>query len=100
MKAEKNREKKEYSTSALDDGVNYRNIADLMSEMGFQMNHSSARNYVLRVMKKFVEALCEKWNIQVNEDRVKNIAQSSNFQQGMFELLHVIEFGRKNDKKS
>lgn len=93
------KQKKEYIVSS-DDGVNYRSIASLMSEMGFQMNHSSARNYVLRVMKKFVEAFCEKWNIQFNDERMKKIAQSASFQQGMFELLHVIEFGRKNDTKS
>lgn len=89
--------KKDYSVA--DDGVNYRNIAEVMSEMGFKMNHSSARNYVLRVMYKFVDAFCKKWNITVTEQHIRTIAQSSSFQQGVFELLHVIEMNR-NKKDS
>ena len=48
-----------YATVATDEGVNYREIADTMTELGFPMNHSSARNYVLRVMRKFVDAFAD-----------------------------------------
>ncbi|NDD31357.1 MAG: hypothetical protein EB084_24160, partial [Proteobacteria bacterium] len=39
------------------DGVNYREISEVMTEMGWPMNHSSARNYVLRAMRKFAVGL-------------------------------------------
>ena len=43
--------------ATVEDGVNYRDIAETMSEIGFKMNHSSARNHVIRVMKKFADAV-------------------------------------------
>lgn len=84
-----------YATVTEDEGVNYREIADTMTEMGYSMNHSSARNYVLRAMRKFAEAICEKWDVNVDEKRIDEIAKDPSFQQGVAELLHVIETRRR-----
>lgn len=84
-----------YATVADDEGVNYREIAELMTELGFGMNHSSARNYVLRVMRKFVAALGEAWGHQLDEKRIDEIAKDPNFQHAMADLLHVIEARRR-----
>ena len=48
---------KGHATVTEDDGVNYREIAEIMTEMGFKMQHSSAHNYVLRVMRKFAKLM-------------------------------------------
>jgi hypothetical protein len=88
-----------YATIVDEDGVNYREIAETMTELGFEMNHSSARNHVLRVMRKFVEALCEKYSMDFNETRVDEIAKSPEFQQGMSEILHAIEVQRRTKCK-
>jgi hypothetical protein len=84
-----------YATVSEDDGVNYRDIAETMTELGFQMNHSSARNYVLRVMKKFVKELDNKWNLRLSDDKMEEITKSPQFQQGIAEILHSIEIKRK-----
>jgi len=84
-----------YSTVIEDDGVNYREIADTMSEIGFVMNHSSARNYVLRVMRKFAIAICEQRKIKTSETAINEIAKSPSFQQGIADLLHIVEDQRK-----
>jgi hypothetical protein len=84
-----------YATVADDEGVNYREIADTMSEIGFQMNHSSARNYVLRVMRKFVDAYAKQYDIQLSTARLDEIAKSPNFQQGIADLLHSVESERR-----
>ena len=84
-----------YATVSEDDGVNYRDIAETMTEMGFGMNHSSARNYVLRVMKKFVEALNEKWDLNLSDKKIEEITKSPDFQQGIAEILYSIEGKRK-----
>jgi hypothetical protein len=84
-----------YSTVIEDDGVNYREIADTMSEIGFVMNHSSARNYVLRVMRKFAIAICEQRKIKTSEMAINEIAKSPSFQQGIADLLHIVEDQRK-----
>jgi len=84
-----------YATVADDEGDNYREIADMMTELGFSMNHSSARNYVLRVMRKFVNALADEWNLKLTEQRVDEIAKSPQFQHGIADLLHIVEAQRR-----
>ena len=87
-----------YATVATDEGVNYREIADTMTELGFPMNHSSARNYVLRVMRKFVAELADQYDIDLNEGKIDEIAKSPNFQQGIADLLHVVEVERRETR--
>lgn len=84
-----------YATVATDEGINYREIADTMTELGFPMNHSSARNYVLRVMRKFIEAFVDAYDIDVTEDRLNEIAKSPEFQHGVADLLHTVEMERR-----
>jgi hypothetical protein len=84
-----------YATVTDDEGVNYREIAEMMTEIGFTMNHSSARNYVLRVMRKFAVAFDESWDLDLTEDRIDEIAKSPFFQQGIAELLHSLEALRR-----
>lgn len=80
-----------YATVSDDEGVNYREIADTMTQIGFTMNHSSARNYVLRVMKKFATAYGERWGLDMGDERIDEIAKSPMFQQGVSEILRMME---------
>jgi transposase-like protein len=83
--------KKVYATVTHDEGVNYREIADMMTEIGYKMNHSSARNYVLRVMRKFANAINEGWDLNVSESRLEKISKSSDFQSAICAVLKNIE---------
>lgn len=87
-----------YATVTTDEGINYREIADTMTELGFPMNHSSARNYVLRVMRKFVGAFADEYDIDVNDARIDEIAKSPGFQHGVADLLHVVEANRRANR--
>lgn len=82
-----------------DNGVNYRDIADTMTEMGYKMNHSSARNYVLRVMRKFVDAIAEKQGMSLTQTSVDKISRSPLFQSGINDLLQDLEAHRKIGEK-
>lgn len=80
-----------YATVSFDEGVNYREIADMMTEIGFKMNHSSARNYVLRIMRKFAEAISKEWNIEISENEMQNIIKSPQFQQAICDVLQTMD---------
>lgn len=84
-----------YATVVDDEGINYREIADTMTELGFSMNHSSARNYVLRVMRKFVDALVNEGFVEIEESKRDEIAKSPTFQHGIADLLHSLEMERR-----
>jgi len=87
-----------YVTVTEDDGINYREIADTMTELGFSMNHSSARNYVLRVMQKFVKAFTDDMDVDFDEKKVYEIAKDPGFQHGVADLLQIIEAQRRRRK--
>ncbi|MBM4075933.1 MAG: hypothetical protein FJ267_09850 [Planctomycetes bacterium] len=91
MNKKKNENNKGYATVLEDDGINYREIADIMSEVGFVMNHSSARNYILRVMTKFVEAFDDEWELGLTDEKVRSVAASPQFQNVISDLLHNLE---------
>lgn len=85
-----------YATVSGDDGVNYREIAETMTDIGFAMNHSSARNYVLRVMRKIVTAIADRWKIKLNESEIDEIAKNPLFQSTMADIMQVIESRRRS----
>lgn len=85
-----------YATVAEDEGVNYREIAELMTELGHPMNHSSARNYVLRVMRKFAQEFAEANGVELDEVRIDEIAKSPAFQHGVADLLQTLETQRRS----
>ena len=87
-----------YATVADEEGVNYRDIADTMTILGFTMNHSSARNYVLRVMRKFVATYASEWGIELGDVDIDEIAKSPTFQAGVADILHTLWKGRDDDK--
>ncbi len=84
-----------YATVTSDDGVNYRQIADIMCDLGFPMNHSSARNHILRIMQKFAYEFAKNWNIELTEERLARIAKIPEFQYGVADLLQAIEVERR-----
>jgi len=96
MNKKKNGNAKGYATVLDDDGINYREIADIMSEIGFIMNHSSARNYVLRVMTKFAEAFDREWDLNLSEGKIRDVAASPQFQNVISDLLHNLETSQEN----
>lgn len=81
-----------------EEGVNYREIADMMTEIGFKMNHSSARNYVLRVMRKFADAITKEWDVSVPESKMDKIVKSPQFQQAICDILQSVEAQNKSRK--
>ena len=66
---------RKYST--VDDGINYRLIADTMTILGFEMNHSSARNNIVRVMEKFIRTIAERWNMNFTEDEIAEMFEAN-----------------------
>jgi ActR/RegA family two-component response regulator len=86
-----------HTTVVDDDGTNFREIASTMTELGFEMNHSSAHNCIVRVMRKFARRFIEACDLNVDDDdaTIDEIAKSPTFQMGIADLLHIIEARRR-----
>lgn len=87
-----------YSTVVADDGENYRTIADQMTLLGHKMNHASARNYVLRAMRKFAYAISKAKGEPRTEVELEEISRSPVFQSGIAELIQRITFEAHDDQ--
>lgn len=83
-----------YATVTGEEGVNYREISEVVSEMGWPMNHSSARNYVLRAMRKFADAYGGHVGVGVGVD-ADELAKSPLFQSFVSDVLHRLEAERR-----
>ena len=88
-----------YATVTHDEGVNYREIAEVMTQIGFKMNHSSARNYVLRVMRKFADAIIDSWGLEIPEQRKDSIVKSHQFQKAVCDLLQELQKEESSHQK-
>jgi len=99
-KKDKNNFENIYATVSEDEGINYREIAETMTKIGFKMNHSSARNYILRIMKKFAEAIINGWELEVNERTLEKTIKSPQFQNAICGILQSLEVdGQRNRKR-
>lgn len=84
-------QKKEYATVRRADGVNYREIAEIMTALGYNMNHSSARNHLLRIMRKFYIAYCDAQGFAISEELVDEVCKSASFQEAVSQLIQQLE---------
>jgi hypothetical protein len=90
--------KKEYATVGRTDGVNYREIAEIMTALGYDMNHSSARNHLIRIMEKFYVAYCEAQGFAIPDDVSDAVCRSPNFQEAVSQLIQQLEGQRRTLK--
>ncbi len=81
-------------------GMDYRTIAEIMSEGGHKMNHATARNIFLRAMKKLAEPLCELYEIEDDPKRIDELSRNPGFQSSMIEVVSDIYADSSNTNNS
>lgn len=90
-----------YATVSVDDALNYRKISNIMTALGAKMNHASARNHLLRAMKKFATGLCEHYDVKLTSQEAADLARNPDFQRVVGQLIQdnlssaFVEHGRK-----
>lgn len=68
-------------------GLEYRAIAEIMTDNGFAMKHSSVRNYVLKIMKKFVVEYSKNIGVTLTDRQIVDAAESPLFQSGIADII-------------
>ena len=76
-----------YSTVAKRGGHGYREIAEIMTDSGDKMNHSTARNVFISSMRKLARASCEFYRIPITDFNIKRISNDPRFQEGICDML-------------
>lgn len=78
---------KKYVTTNNYEGMGYYDIAKVMTESGEKMNHSTARNIVIRSFSKIVKNISQKYGKKYSEEQIKEIAKSPQFQNSIIEIM-------------
>jgi hypothetical protein len=76
-----------YATTNNLGGKSYQQIADIMNDNGFKMNHSTARNVCVNGLKKLVISLLKSKSIHMSEADIIKIAKDPRFQEGVADII-------------
>ena len=76
-----------YATVQSKGGMGYREIAEVMSSRGDEMNHSTARNVFLRAIRKIAKDACDSSGINVLSADLEKVASDPRFQSGLIEII-------------
>ena len=71
----------------IEEGKDYREIAKLMTNAGYKMNHATARNIFFSSMKKFVNNLCDNLQIERNNN-VDRLMYDQHFHDLLVDVMH------------
>lgn len=67
--------------------LDYRAIAERMSDDGDTMNHSTARNVFLRAMKKLASSMHTLYDLEMSEEALDRTAKDPDFQGGVYDVM-------------
>lgn len=74
-----------YATVGDRGGLGYREIAEIMSDNGYPMKHSAARNYFLQGMRKLAGPALEHYGL--SRDEIDRIALDPRFQESIADII-------------
>jgi hypothetical protein len=78
---------KKYVSVVNDNGLDYNQISEYMTKKGDKMNHSTARNLVVRSFIKIAENITTKCGMNLSHEQLLSIAIDRNFQEGVIDLI-------------
>ena len=78
---------KKYVTTNIENGLDYRSIAEIMTKNGDKMNHSTVRNIITRGFCKVVKGISEDYGLKYTDQKIKEIAQSPEFQESIIQIM-------------
>ena len=84
-----------YATAKSLSGKTYHEIADVMKDKGYKMNHSTARNVFVSSLKKIASEVTNLYDVSLDDKEIKRIAIDPRFQEAVREFMCE----NKNDRK-
>tara|TARA_R110000868_G_scaffold279427_2_gene539466 strand:- start:166 stop:456 length:291 start_codon:yes stop_codon:yes gene_type:complete len=79
-----------YSTKKTLGGKSYHEISSLMSEKGYKMNHSTARNVFVSSLEKIARDVVKLYDIAADEKSINRISKDPRFQDAIVSFMREI----------
>tara|TARA_R100001377_G_C3139959_1_gene92304 strand:- start:156 stop:446 length:291 start_codon:yes stop_codon:yes gene_type:complete len=80
-----------YSTKKTLGGKSYHEISSLMSEKGYKMNHSTARNVFVSSLEKIARDVVKLYDTAADEKSINRISKDPRFQDAIVSFMREIE---------
>ncbi len=71
----------------LEEGTDFRRIAEIMSAAGFQMNHATARNVLMNSLGRLVRNVSEDLGASITEEQIKSILKDQQVHEALSDVL-------------
>ena len=79
---------KKYVT--LTEGNDFRQIAKLMTDAGYQMNHATARNVLMSSMKKVISGIGNSLGTNLSTDQIVELLSEQEIHHAFGDVLHEV----------
>ncbi len=80
-----NMEKMKYVT--LEEGIDFRKIAKIMSDSGYQMNHATARNVLMSSLSNLFKHVSHQMGVDMTENQIKNFLKDQKVHEALSDVL-------------
>lgn len=84
-----------YSTKKSLGGKSYQEISNIMSEKGYKMNHSTARNVFVSSLEKIAKDVVSLYEIESDDKSINRISKDPRFQDAIVSFMREIEYEGK-----
>ena len=68
-------------------GVTYHEVAEKMNNIGYKMNHSTARNIYVNALIKIAKSVSDLYEIKSDQKELKSIAINPDFQAAVSDFM-------------
>lgn len=72
-------------------GLDYRSIAEHMTDTGHKMNHATARNVFVKGMSKIAREVCVLYGRECTPQNLKAVAINPAFQNAIAEMMATVD---------
>lgn len=82
----------------LEEGTDFRRIAEIMSAAGYQMNHATARNVLMNSLGRLVKNVSEELGATITEEQIKRTLKDQQVHEALSDVLFEIHNQIKKEK--
>lgn len=81
--------KKKYVTLEDSDGTNFRELAKIMTNAGYKMNHASSRNILISAIDSMLIEIAKSLEVSLSDEQVKKLRDDQNVHSYLADLLFL-----------
>jgi hypothetical protein len=76
-----------YGTTKSLGGITYQEVASIMGDLGYKMNHSTARNVYVGALTKIAKRVTSLYDLELSKSELKKIAIDPRFQTAVSDFM-------------